>query len=103
MALCIHFVRYGVGYVAKGHRFVCLLESGGGRDLSRVIWKMTLLCVIWCIWRERNARIFEDKECSMDGVRKNMIAMLHVWMMAHYHNEIPTIEEFLHMCHLYIS
>ena len=64
---------------------------------------VTPLCVIWCIWRERNARIFEDKECSMDGVRKNMIAMLHVWTMAHYHNEIPTIEEFLHMCPLYIS
>jgi hypothetical protein len=29
MALCIHFVRCGVGDAAKGHRFVCLLESGG--------------------------------------------------------------------------
>jgi hypothetical protein len=39
----------------------------------------------------------------VDGVRKNMIAMLQVWTMAHYHNEIPTIEEFLHMCPLHIS
>jgi hypothetical protein len=38
----------------------------------------------------------------VDGVRKNMIAMLHGWIMAHYRNEIPTIEEFLHMCPLYI-
>jgi hypothetical protein len=30
LALCIHFVWYRVGYAAKGHRFVCLLESGGG-------------------------------------------------------------------------
>jgi hypothetical protein len=36
-------------------------------------------------------------------MRKNMIAMLHVRTMAHYCNEIPTMEDFLHMCHLYIS
>ena len=34
--------------------FACWRQVGG-RDLSRVIWRMALLCVIWCIWRERNA------------------------------------------------
>jgi hypothetical protein len=82
--------------------FACWSQMGG-RDLFRNIWRMVPLCVMWCIWRERNARFFEDKECSVDGVRKNMIAMLHVWTMAHYRNEIPTIEDFLHMCPLYIS
>jgi exonuclease III len=40
----------------------------GGRDLAKAIWRMVPLCVIWCIWRERNARLFEDKECSVDEV-----------------------------------
>jgi hypothetical protein len=31
-----------------------------------------------------------------------MISMLHLWAMAHYGDEIPTIEDFLHMCPLYI-
>jgi exonuclease III len=75
----------------------------GGKDLSRDIWRMAPLCVIWCIWRERNARIFEDKECSVVGVRKNMITMLHMWAMAHYRNEIPTIEDLLLKCPLYMS
>ena len=65
----------------------------GGRDLAKAIWRMAPLCVIWCIWRERNARLFEDKECSVDGVRKNMISMLHMWAMAHYREELPTKEE----------
>jgi hypothetical protein len=51
----------------------------------------------------RNARIFEDKECLVDGVRKTMISMLNLWAMAHHCVEIPTIEEFLNMCSLYIS
>jgi hypothetical protein len=89
----------------KGPRLVCLLESCGGvwRDLAKAIWRMALLCVIWCIWRERNARLFEDKECSVDGLRKNMISMLHMWAMAHYREEFPTLEDFLNMCPLYIS
>jgi hypothetical protein len=64
---------------------------------------MAALCVIWCIWRERNARLFEDNECSVDGARKNTISMLHLWVMAHHRVEIPNIEEFLNMCSLYIS
>jgi hypothetical protein len=82
--------------------FACWNQVGR-RDLSRVIWRMAPLCVIWCIWRERNSRIFEDKECSVDGVRKTMISMLHLWAMAHFRIEIPTLEEFLNMCSLYIS
>jgi hypothetical protein len=61
------------------------------------------LCVTWCIWRERNARTFEDKECSVDGMRKEMISMLHSWALAHYRSEVLTIEEFLNMCSLGIN
>jgi hypothetical protein len=82
--------------------FACWNQVGG-RDLVKVIWRMAPLCVIWCIWRERNAQLFEDKECSVDGVRKNMICMLHLWAMVHYRAKMPTIEEFLNMCSLYIS
>jgi hypothetical protein len=81
--------------------FACW-DHVGGRDLAKAIWRMAPLCVIWCIWWERNVRLFEDKECSVDGVRKNMISMLHMWAMAHYH-EFPTLEDFLNMCPLYIS
>jgi hypothetical protein len=74
----------------------------GGRDLAKAIWRMVPLCVIWCIWRERNARLFEDKECSVDEVRKNMISILHMWTMAHYREELPTLDDFLNICPLYI-
>jgi hypothetical protein len=51
----------------------------------------------------RMALPWRGSSTSKKKKKKNMIAMLHVWTMAHYRNEIPTIEDFLHMCHLYIS
>jgi hypothetical protein len=32
---------------------------------NMAIWRMVPHCVIWCLWRERNARLFEDCESSM--------------------------------------
>ena len=56
MALCIHFVQCGVGDAVKGYRLVCLLEAGGGRDLSRVIWRMAPFV--------RHLVHMEGKECT---------------------------------------
>jgi hypothetical protein len=36
----------------------------GGRLRSAVVWKMVPLCIMWCIWRERNDRCFEDTSRS---------------------------------------
>jgi hypothetical protein len=40
----------------------------GGRTRSAVAWKMIPLCLIWCIWRERNARCFEDSARSLEEI-----------------------------------
>jgi hypothetical protein len=74
----------------------------GGREISKVIWRMVSLCVTWCIWRERNTQTLEDKDCSVDGMRKNMIPMLHLWALAHHRIDVLTIKEFLNICSLYI-
>ena len=26
------------------------------------LWRLASLCLMWCLWRERNERIFEDRE-----------------------------------------
>ena len=50
----------------------CILQWGGvllswnvvpvGKKRKKA-WKVTPLCIFWSIWRERNRRAFEDKEC----------------------------------------
>uniref|UniRef100_A0A2N9HMD7 Uncharacterized protein n=1 Tax=Fagus sylvatica TaxID=28930 RepID=A0A2N9HMD7_FAGSY len=36
-----------------------------GDHRNMVVWRMVPCCVMWCIWRERNARHFEDCERSV--------------------------------------
>jgi hypothetical protein len=46
-------------------RVLDLLSSWGnslGRGQVKQIWKHIPLCVMWGLWRERNARHFEDVE-----------------------------------------
>jgi hypothetical protein len=27
---------------------------------SAAVWKMVPICILWCVWKERNFRCFED-------------------------------------------
>ena len=37
-------------------------------------------CVIWCLWRERNARLFEDCESSMVDIKLLFFQTLYAWV-----------------------
>jgi hypothetical protein len=41
----------------------------GGRSRSAVVWKMVPSCLLWCLWRERNDRNFEDKKRSFEELK----------------------------------
>jgi hypothetical protein len=52
-----------------------LLSSWGnslGRGQVKQIWKQVHLCVMWDLWRERNARHFEDVETPVLELRRNV-------------------------------
>jgi hypothetical protein len=51
----------------------------GGRTRSAVAWKMIPLCLMWCIWRERNARCFEDSERSFEEILHYFLSTLYTW------------------------
>jgi hypothetical protein len=38
---------------------------GLGGPQCATVWKMFMSCLLWCFWRERNDRIFED--CERNG------------------------------------
>jgi hypothetical protein len=40
----------------------------GGREDSRsaVVWKMIPLCLMWCLWSERNARCFDNSSRTLE-------------------------------------
>jgi hypothetical protein len=40
---------------------------------------MALLCLMWCLWNERNARSFEDGASSLLNLKKLVIKTLYTW------------------------
>jgi hypothetical protein len=54
----------------------------GGRLRSAVVWKMVPPCIFWCLWSERNDRIFEDKERTIEEFRTFFFYSLFSWTAA---------------------
>jgi hypothetical protein len=58
-----------------------LLNSWGaaiGYGRAKKAWRLASLCLLWCIWKERNARLFKDLETSMVKLRKRLLNTLYI-------------------------
>jgi hypothetical protein len=55
----------------------------GGRSRSAVVWKMVPCCLMWCLWRERNDRQFEDKERTIEELISFFLHSLYSWTVAY--------------------
>jgi hypothetical protein len=74
------FSRFGLCWVMLGsvrELFACWWT--GGRSRSAVVWKMAPLCLMWCIWRERNAICFEDTLRSFEEILHDFLFTLYTW------------------------
>ncbi|KAG2691896.1 hypothetical protein I3760_08G027300 [Carya illinoinensis] len=40
-----------------------------GNQQIKAVWKVISICIMWCLWRERNDRTFKDKERSMEELK----------------------------------
>ena len=49
-----------------------------GKHMSS-IWNLAPLCLMWCLWRERNRRTFEDMESSDDQLLASFSGSLFDW------------------------
>jgi hypothetical protein len=58
--------------------FACPIAQSESRCILEA-WRLAL-CLIWCIWIERNARSFEDFERSVIKLKAVMFKSLYAWM-----------------------
>ena len=49
---------------------------------SSSVWNLDPLCLMWCLWRERNWRTFEDMESSDDQLLASFSGSLFDWSRA---------------------
>jgi len=54
-----------------------------------------LICLFWCVWKERNNRFFEDLERSLDDILASCFHTLYLWMVAFVHPLSPSYVDFL--------
>jgi hypothetical protein len=64
---------------------------------SKEVWRLAPLCLLWCIWRERNARLFEDVETPMVELRKRLLNTLYSWIAPHHSLSVFTFVDFLNL------
>jgi hypothetical protein len=77
-----------------------LLTSWGtscGYGPVKEVWRLVSLCLMWCIWWERNARHFEDLETSMVELRKRLLNTFYIWIAFHHSLNVFTYAEFLNL------
>jgi hypothetical protein len=67
------------------------LESWKGQKGNRIviqIWRMTPLCMMWCLWRERNAGNFEDHEHGIIELKKMVLQTLFSWRVLWHSSQV---------------
>jgi hypothetical protein len=73
------FSRFGLSWVMPLRvldLFACWWTAG--RLRSAVIWKMVPTCILWCVWKERNDRCFEDMERSSEDILASFFHTLYL-------------------------
>ena len=65
------------------------------------IWKVVSLCLIWCIWKERNSRCFADIECSMPDLKLLFLRTLFDWFSVWRNQPFSIILDFFDFCNFH--
>ena len=80
------------------HDSLTVIESKLGNRNALNRWRLAPLCLMWCLWREWNAKGFEDCDNGLLEIKKMMLQSLYIWRVAW--NSLPVFNffEFLELC-----
>jgi hypothetical protein len=77
--------------------FSCWLGQLGHHDHA-LVWKMIPHCVLWCLWQERNARLFDDSERHLPELKLFFFHTLLDWVVGSGVVSIHSILELIDLC-----
>jgi hypothetical protein len=82
----------------KGERIVGELGGQLENRTALKIWRLASLCLMRCLWRERNARSFEDLGNGLLKLKKLMSQFLYTWRVAWNSLPVFNFSKFLEFC-----
>ena len=71
-----------------------------GRLRNIELWGIVPHCLLWCIWRERNARSFEGCERSMLEIKSFFLHTFLDWSVVFCHFSCSSLPVLLDRCNL---
>ena len=83
------FLMFGVQWVMPSTIVSLLFASRNwlGNYTSNV-WNMVPMCLIWLVWKERNAQTFKDTERPIDLLKtllaRTLFECSHIWRLTHF-------------------
>ena len=93
------FGLFGVSWVMPSFvvgLFACW-QGHFGRLRNGVIWKIVPPCLMWCIWKERNNRCFEDSERAIPDIKLLFFRTLLEWFSV-WRNHSFSLLDLLDFC-----
>jgi hypothetical protein len=81
---------------------VDLLACWSGRTRkcrAASIWGLIPHCLMWVIWKERNARSCEDLEKTIQELKQCFLSMLLAWVNASGTPHFNSVYELINFCH----
>jgi hypothetical protein len=94
------FNLFGVNWVMNG-RVIDLMacwKSQRGNKMVMEVWRMAHLCLMWTIWKERNARCFEDTELTMVELSNRFLRLLFQWAGVLNIIQVSNMQQFVEVC-----
>ena len=94
------FYLFGIQWVMP-HTVLELFEAWQGKFAWHRhidVWRLVPHCLIWCIWRERNARSFEGCEHSLLEIKSFLLLTLFEWSVVFSHFSCSSFPIFLDRC-----
>ena len=66
------------------HQFLLTKFRGfGSRKEAKILWQTSIFAMLWCIWLERNSRVFNDSFSSIDFIWDRITFLASLWCSAH--------------------
>ncbi|XP_026436569.1 uncharacterized protein LOC113334556 [Papaver somniferum] len=68
------------------------------------IWRLVPVAIIWCLWKERNNRVFNGNPSSAAVVAHKVVYMLFTWSLDFkYFEEVDSKEVMRNWCKIYFD